>query len=743
MFSKFALKPTLTFVALILVFISIFSFQRFNAEAEPIKQTDKIIEIEGKDDFDTGNIKNIFKNQIYNSILLTSEYRLGEQTITDYYGKNNNENLDNINKEISEKRLSVLNKLQTSPTEKRNDRKLTDDDFRKSVDENTFIGSEIKVKKLKITSKDTDSTKILEKVKGEKNIKSFKDDQVVFSKNKFTEQLDNATITANNLLNPISADAQTSTADYIPDYTDVSFYDANEIGMYPQNNFTTTTPNGNTQSQPSAASGNGRTFILHRGINNGLYLGNYDSNGNDFKGWQDISGGKTTNASPSVEWYYGRLYVIMKDSSNNIFYRYSTDSGVTWTNWTQADGQVFDIEMKRHNNRLYLLGRGTDNRLYMRYQDNGSNVWSVWALLGTKTTFNKPVLASYFGRLYSGIRSNTGSAIVNTNSETWSDTNWKTIRNVTADSFGMAGYNNRLCFLMGKESSVDSSVTRMCSTDLNLNSVDYPIKAYISTSYAPTLNADYKLMQVVVGGNAPADYLSTKISLSGLSAYSGSRGYLSNMKWNSPKGSLGGFKINNTYEQKISLAKGPNSNNQTYLDRNTSPWPNCFPSGSSVYITSSLPSSYVDVRVEEGINGNGGVCDNSGTEITYTVGTSKPFDITPSALYFNYFETGAGDRNNPIFQLRSQKGEMRPDNCFNAILCPTAISNTNRYTCNSTGGDVFCSWMNNCSSTPMCVGQTLIPYDDNTLTYNNASVAGTRNMSRSITYPYWFRSFTK
>jgi hypothetical protein len=485
----------------------------------------------------------------------------------------------------------------------------------------------------------------------------------------FGETITKSTSQIAKVFGPLHTEAQTTTPNWVPNASTTYFYDADDLGMYPINNWDAVLAVGGTlsPSQVSLASGNGRTFLAYRGFDNNIYLRNTSSNLDDAKPLQNVSGGKTTDTSPSVEWYYGKLYVIIKDASNNIFWRSSTDSTVTtWTGWNQISGQMKNVEMKRHVNRLYIAGRDLNNRVQMMFQDNGSNLWSAWALQGNTTTSHKPVLASYFNKLYVGFRGLDGKGYANNNATVWSDVNNKVVRGLTSDSFGMAGYNNRLCFVFRDN---DTQNSQYCTTDSNLTSERYAIFSYFKSNTAPTLNGDYHLVQASVA--APGNLNLTGVTMTTnqiytrkLTTYSNVRGYISDMRWDTANA----FNSNQGYEQDIFLSNVAGNNYSTYLTKADSGFSTCYPTTS--WFTSSLPNPYLDTRFYEL---GKFVCDSADSgangEISYTIGTGSPNLIQPNVVYINNYEAAKGSRDKPVFKVIAGLGSKNvPPNCLFGLV---------------------------------------------------------------------------
>lgn len=663
MFSKFAPKPTILIVTIILLFISIFSFHKFDTEAQAIPQNNLTeVELVPQDNYTTEDVKNTLNGINISNLTLKSEYQVGDQIYSDFLVKQNNDSLDNIENEYRDKRAGFIYKLQTAPIDDKSQKRITEKEGQEALDRNND-SSKILVKNIKAIVSDSEKQKLDDKVKKDPKIKEKKENKPKLKTEntiaKFGSDVKN---NIEKTLSPIQADAQSTVPNWVPNSSTTYFYDSDDLGMYPINNWGVLPVLGGaiSYSQPSLASGNGRTFLLYRNVNNGITLRNTSSNMDDARPDQDLSGGKTTNASPSVEWYYGKLYVIIKDSANNIFWKSSLNNNVnSWTGWNQIPAQLSDIEMKRHNNRLYLLGRGTNNRLYTSYQDGGNNLWTAWSLVGSQTTTSKPVLASYFGKLYGGFRGTDGKAYVNTNTDNWNDANNKVVRGLTSDSFGMAGYSGKLCFIFKDN---DQQLAQYCTTDANLANEKYAIYSYFNSSTPPTLGSDFHLIQASV--TAPGNINTSNVTLSNnnvayrkLTAFSNVRGYISDMKWNNSNV----FASDQGYEQEISLYKYNDAISdfgKLYMSDATSSSPLC--SATVSWTTSNLPSAYLDTRLDQN-----GQCDNSTGEPSFTIGSGSAKDIKPNVVYINNYETAKGLNSKPIFKVASQLGRQIPVGCLN------------------------------------------------------------------------------
>jgi hypothetical protein len=135
------------------------------------------------------------------------------------------------------------------------------------------------------------------------------------------------------------------------------------------------------------------------------------------------------------------------------------------------------------------------------------------------------------------------------------------------------------------------------------------------------------------------------------------------VKWNQNN-----FEYHDTYEHEVYLWNGPASPSsdsyKTYLTRNNVNYTNngftyteCIPEVK--YAASSLPSAYLDTRLDYNYNFTFLYCDsdsNQTNEISYTIGSSYARNIQPNNWYFTYISTGIGDRNKPVYKVQGQVG---------------------------------------------------------------------------------------
>jgi hypothetical protein len=679
--------------------------------------------------FVADDIKETTAGLEFESVTIKSEYTLGTEIQSDFMVKQKTDDTTQIEREIDSYRTGFLHNLENAPSvtkDKPEVKKSTKGEIDTARDRINKDKSSIKEAKFLVKTAQKDATR--QKLEKNKKLKEIKEQPVkkatpdsVQTQSPTPETSPAQPATQASPQNPkkmsywmeklnpsLKAEAQATTVpDWVPDFSSVNFFDTDEVGTWVHSDWKTITGSATT-TQPSVAFGNGRMYVAIKTLANKVAVGSFDSNGNDPKPFVVI--GDTTQ-SPTIEFYYGRVYVGIIGANNIPYYKYSSDGGTTWTNWVSMGGNVQGIDFERLGNSLYAGARGMDNRMFLNQMDNGSNAWTGWAIKGTQLTIDKPVLAAHNNTIYFGFRASNNKALVNRNALNWVDTNNKEAFSNTGTSFGMASIGTKLCFLF--RAPLDE-LLQGCSEN-DIASAPYLVKSNESTTYAPTLGKDWNLSQLAVVGNV--------LKLRNLGFSLNTRGYLTEMLWDTPST----FGVNSTYEQDIFLYNGPNYTpaNTTYLSKstesavaNSNPPKGCKPITN--YVTSTLPSWYLDTRV----TADNPPCDNETSEISYTIGSSRANEIIANKQYINYLITGKGARNLPVFKLIAQRGEMRPDWCFNRLLCLSSIPSGNRYSCNDNSGDTWCSWSTDIK---------IITPNDDYLT----------NLNRTATYPYWYWTYSK
>ena len=130
-------------------------------------------------------------------------------------------------------------------------------------------------------------------------------------------------------------------------------------------------PGGNTPSSMSITHGNGSMFVAHRGSNNRIYVGKWNSNGDNFLGWGEVPGARTDQA-PAIEYYWGRVYLVHKGLNNRMYVNYTPNEGGSWTGYQQLAGDTIKAtDLETLGNKLYLVHRGGDGTPYIANMSSG------------------------------------------------------------------------------------------------------------------------------------------------------------------------------------------------------------------------------------------------------------------------------------------------------------------------------------------------------------------------------------
>ena len=508
--------------------------------------------------------------------------------------------------------------------------------------------------------------------------------------------------------------------EWVPDYTSVSFFDTDEVGAWVYSDWQT--PGGQTASGLGVTHGNGSMFVAHRGTNNRVYVGKWDSNGNSFRGWGEVPAAETPD-SVAIEYYWGRVYLAIRGGNNVMYYTYSDNEGGSWQPWRPLPGSTPDApELEKLGNKLYIAHRDHNGHPYLADMTNGSNSWSSWVQKGTRQTDEKITLAANgTTRLYMGLNERyTGQAIVNLDAINYNSNNWRTVRGYTKGSFGIVGINNKVCFQLRE---ISDELLQGCTDPGIVNQPEF-IRSYLTSRVDPVIDKDWNLMQVATGP-------SNEIKVRKLGFNTNTRGDLMETTW---QNGGSGFQENNALEPKISLANGESTNQRTYLSKNTSPAFLCEPLVK--YAVSNLPEYYLDTRARFVSFGSSSNCDSDTVEVFYTLGSAYPKQIDANKIYYSYWVDSKGDLSYPRFSYRVQIGENRPDNCWSESWCRSSISPDSHYECNSKDSDTFCVWQARCQVT--CNGRFITP----------ESAPGSKGYfvnltDRSTTYPYYKWIYTK
>jgi hypothetical protein len=730
-------KKVLIISSGIIMFVIIVGLGYFHLNREVKAQSAKteptpidIIEVlvRPKKDFTAKKMQDTIQTLEYSTVSIKSKFKIGTEEQFDFLIKTDKQKSDVIENDLDVKRLQFLHNLEFAPSESkakkeviqikpieivetRNKLATTEN----NIEEAKFVVKKEKKEKLKNDLSLTDQ--FLEIIEIE--IKEKTEAPAVQEQKK--------SLSLNSIVSPIRVDAQSyypptgTSKDWQPDYGSVNFFDLAETGVYLHREWSYPNQYQSTE-QPSVTYGNEKMYVGVRGLQGDVWIGIFEIGSGALVSWNQVPGGINTPSSPTVEFYYGRLYVGIQDYNNRTLIRnsnYFNSNGTvaSWTNWNDIGGLVpSGFDMEAIGNDLYIGARGMQNRIHRNRMSNGTNAWQGWELLGNGQTYYKPVLAQHNGKLYFGVNDINDKPHVNIQGNgAWSDSNWRQIKGFTPSSFGMASIGNQLCFLFR---NYQDDLSQGCSGDHNLGSFPPLIFANANSKYGPTLGKFSFLAQVIVGTREPIllQDSGNAVLIRQLGTTGYGRGFLTEMIWFDGSS---GFYENSTFESKISLGNGANSNYQNYLGKNDTNFPHCMPI--IQYYISNLPHFYLDTRVQQDTP----QCDSNSLYVGYTIGSSYPKQIVQNKRYYTYWIDTPGQLYYPRYELRFQRGENRPDWCAHYTMC-LGVTPYTKYWCNSSEA-TFCGWFIGCETA--CEGDWAWFVED--------SANFTKNGN------YWYRSFFK
>jgi len=117
---------------------------------------------------------------------------------------------------------------------------------------------------------------------------------------------------------------------------------------------------GQVRDRPGIAVYRNELWAIHRGTDSYIYLKNISRN----TPW--MRNGRTTQSTPSMGEFNGRLYVIHRGGGNDKMYVGSMDPNGAWSSWRELPGATaFQPGIVSRDNRLYVSHVGTDWGMYM------------------------------------------------------------------------------------------------------------------------------------------------------------------------------------------------------------------------------------------------------------------------------------------------------------------------------------------------------------------------------------------
>lgn len=302
----------------------------------------------------------------------------------------------------------------------------------------------------------------------------------------------------------------------------------------------------------------------------------------------------------------------------------------------------------------------------------------------------------------------------------------KDVATAIAENQGLDPSFNRVKFVLSGEENLASFVkSKISENSLIKSSISYRLDSQDREKMdTPTTNSIVSMDNNLDSGKLKAscswvpNYTQTFFGDSDEVGGSNSRMYYNFSWWNCPS-----FSVNQTYEDDVFLYNYNTepSWQKTYLSKDTTSWPDCFPV--IQYASSNLPSPYLDTRLSL----TPFTCDNTEGEVSYTIGSAKASEIKAGQWYLNYMSTSKGSYSKPYFKVQPQLGERRPSSCANAWQCQWEVRNYNwsnepNYQCYTT----WCSWA--------ITSQKVVNFSD------------TKNIERNgvypnTPYPWWGRYY--
>jgi hypothetical protein len=157
-----------------------------------------------------------------------------------------------------------------------------------------------------------------------------------------------------------------------------------------------------SDAAPAAAAFGNRLYVFAKGANGRIYI-NSALDGQPFGKWEEVQGNFSTNAAPAATAFGNRLYVFAKHSNNRIYVNSALD-GQPFGNWAEVVGNVTTNAAPAaagFGNRLYVFAKGIDdNRIYISSALDGQPFVGWAEVQGNGTTDAAPSAAVLGKRLY-------------------------------------------------------------------------------------------------------------------------------------------------------------------------------------------------------------------------------------------------------------------------------------------------------------------------------------------------------
>lgn len=665
------------------------------SESTPIVNDLQELTIILNNEISSQDIPSLIQDITYSQLTLQGEIMIGDSSLSDFTTIHTSDDLQNLEKKVREQRELLLFNIENAPISKdtQSQRPYKVKDIEKTRD--TIQKNTPKFKSINVLTDQETVDSLKDKTKNNPHVKSIESKHIKSKPD--VSVIDNLKA---YFKRGIIGSAQAS-GTWWPNYTSIAFFDTDEVGFAPTpvwGTIDSLSPGARTyhgvDSVYHLAQDGYWVYMVHTGTGGHTFIARVRPTGTGWSGWKMISD-STTDRFPTLMSFRGAIYVGVKNQDGNIYIRHSDDDWNTWTNFRPVGRQTtHGFGIVGYNNNLCVFHKGLANR--KMYLGCSYNEWSfasnIWREMAGETN-QSVLLSTAFGELWQGHIGTTWDLIFvrsTTNPDSWGGW-WQINGGQSPRIFDMTSYNpngsgEQLCVLI---SGTDNIVSQTCGRKSGGQIQWHPWQrqGIGSVPTTPTVAGTHtSLFQLASQSNGVMPYRF-------LTSTASARGYISWMKWNGQS-----FGVNDTYEQEIYLYSYDDNispGRKTYLTKSGTATPNCIPNVQ--YWASNLPLSYLDTRLDFT-----GLCDNSGNEVSYTIGSASASSIINSAMYFTYWQANKGELLRPIFKVQGQLGYRFPTNCFttwcsfrtnNATMKMIPINNSNgNWVNNSTQGSSYPYW---------------------------------------------------
>lgn len=710
----------------------VFHFSPYGVVSAAEQSIEKYVaEVQLKDEgIQIPEIEELLEGIEYSYSELSSEIKIGSETITDTFIKPEDQSIDDVNTEYGLQRESLLINLLNSPDTTESDKqevsqKLGAEEFQNiSLDRVRVVSdSESEIKQLverksllpEIQDIKESKERIHEQVEElrdqSRSIEDLKKDRRLFDR----FQIRNFIGSVMNFFAPynyISAEEPEVPA-WVPDFTSISFFDTDEIGVNPYKEWYTI-PESQDYMLQDAVSHWWRTYIIAT-KDGKTYLGKFnDEQGVDFNGWQELTNIPLDSQNHKIESHNNRLY-LGYTVSDEIKMQSSWDGGNSWADEREVGvGEVIGFDFTSHNGKICMAITNSSKSVKASCVDDGWWDWytAEWSETSISVSDRAPTIESAFGGLWVANQFNILDSfnrmyVSYDNGETWQfdqGSNDRIGTTPTLVAIGSSEFNNeKLCigFQKGrleggmnigegptsggggsseKEYILETPVFQKCLTRYGSEYDQWnwgPVQDQQALSEQPLIfiSDSSRLIQI----HQTLDNTIQSRTLEWQNP--GGRGYISHIRWDENPGFKEGIKdftggpdswvvYPEGYEHEVILNnyiydsdKSYINDGELYLDDFDLGFDAVIPEMCLPvyrYWASNLPGAYVDTRLNYSVSDSQELlrCDSQPSgeegkgEISYTIGSEFGSDIEPNADYFAYINTYKGNLYKPVFKVQ-------------------------------------------------------------------------------------------